>query len=1021
MAPFDPYHKWLGIPPAEQPPNHYRLLAIPQFEPDLDVIEAAAERQTVFLRTFQSGAHVEVAEALLNEVSAARICLLTPAEKTQYDQQLRRQLPPTVPPAGPSKKVSAVPKKVPAATVTAERTEPAEPSLVIRAEPRKHRKVKPFWQRGAFPVVVVGVVLLVMVIVITLGWEETSEPVAERRGTRHLQKPDDVREKGPSDDDPVNDDPVNDDPVNHQPTLDAIANLSIAEDTGQQTVNLAGITAGRLESQPLRITAISDQTGLIPNPAITYTSEESTGTINFTPVAEQSGKAKITVTVIDAGLDGIDGNDDDASRSRFFHVTVNPKTEDVSPSGTARWKFRAKGRIMLSSPAIGADGTVCFGSSDGYVYAVDGQTGVEKWKVQTGGAVNSSPAIGADGMVYFGSQDGCVYAVNGEIGVEKWSFKTDRQISSSPTISHDGNIYIGSDDSIFYALDSENGEERGRFVFKGPVRSVPAIGADRTVYIGSDDNKMYAVVAGLPVSKWSLETGGEVWSSPAVGSDGAVYVGSADGYLYAVNGKTGDEKWKIQTGGAVNSSPSIGSDGTVYFGSDDAYVYAVNGTTGGVKWKVRTGRAVFSSPAIGDDGTIYVGSLDGKVYALDGKNGVKKWELETDGSVYSSPAIGADGTVYIGSYDGYLYAIRSDSGGLAKSPWPMRGQNVRHTGHLSVDLVAKPKPKPKPLPAVVARNLEAYYPFQGDADDTSENAHHGAVLGAKPATDRFGVADRAYEFSGPKTRIEIPERNRLSDLTNFTISAWFKWDPDQETTKSFIISKSNANNQEQLSYQLYVDRTNPLAQSGDLRAKVGYRSSAPVLLLSATKVTAGQWYAVTFTYSAGAKIATLYLDGKKVAGRSQVKQPDLNGPAPVTIGRWHGSLDEICIFSRRLLKEEVESLYLSEVDLTGSWKSTETGSVYRLQDDGRMIEVELVKSEELLTFEGVLQRRWVTLNSSLWEFKFKELGDQMLVKGKSRGQITSKDKIELEVPFFVEENGELTEKPMQSTRWLRQP
>ena len=72
-------------------------------------------------------------------------------------------------------------------------------------------------------------------------------------------------------------------------------------------------------------------------------------------------------------------------------------------------------------------------------------------------------------------------------------------------------------------------------------------------------------------------------------------------------------------------------------------------------------------------------------------------------------------------------------------------------------------------------------------------------------------------------------------------------------------------------------------------------------------------------------------------------------------------------------------------------------------------------------YKGGLQRRWVTLNSSLWEFKFKELGDQMLVKGKSRGQITSKDKIELEVPFFVEENGELTEKPMQSTRWLRQP
>ena len=57
-----PYHKWLGIPPEEQPPDHYRLLSVPQFEPDADVIEGAAERQTVYLRTFQTGPDAELAE-----------------------------------------------------------------------------------------------------------------------------------------------------------------------------------------------------------------------------------------------------------------------------------------------------------------------------------------------------------------------------------------------------------------------------------------------------------------------------------------------------------------------------------------------------------------------------------------------------------------------------------------------------------------------------------------------------------------------------------------------------------------------------------------------------------------------------------------------------------------------------------------------------------------------------------------------------------------------------------------------
>ena len=42
---FDPYHKWLGIPPKDQPPNYYRLLAINLFESDAEVIDTAANRQ----------------------------------------------------------------------------------------------------------------------------------------------------------------------------------------------------------------------------------------------------------------------------------------------------------------------------------------------------------------------------------------------------------------------------------------------------------------------------------------------------------------------------------------------------------------------------------------------------------------------------------------------------------------------------------------------------------------------------------------------------------------------------------------------------------------------------------------------------------------------------------------------------------------------------------------------------------------------------------------------------------------
>jgi hypothetical protein len=67
--------------------------------------------------------------------------------------------------------------------------------------------------------------------------------------------------------------------VNDTPTLDALSNLSIAEDASEQTRNLAGITAGGGEFQPLRVTSTSSNTGLIPNPTVTYTTANATGSL----------------------------------------------------------------------------------------------------------------------------------------------------------------------------------------------------------------------------------------------------------------------------------------------------------------------------------------------------------------------------------------------------------------------------------------------------------------------------------------------------------------------------------------------------------------------------------------------------------------------------------------------------------------------------------------------------------------------------------------------------------------------
>ncbi len=123
---FNGYHVWLGIPPNEQPPNHYRLLGITQFETDLDVIDHAADRQMAHVRTFQSGRNAGLSQQILNELAMARLCLLSAADKkAAYDAQLRAKLAVAAPVSKALPVAQPVAKAIPRATPVAPVARPA--------------------------------------------------------------------------------------------------------------------------------------------------------------------------------------------------------------------------------------------------------------------------------------------------------------------------------------------------------------------------------------------------------------------------------------------------------------------------------------------------------------------------------------------------------------------------------------------------------------------------------------------------------------------------------------------------------------------------------------------------------------------------------------------------------------------------------------------------------------------------------------------------------------------------------
>jgi len=180
---FDPYHKWLGIADPERPPNHYRLLGLDVFESDAEVIEGAADRQMAHLRNLSGGSHSATAQRLLNEVSAARVCLLNTEKKARYDAALRTtadavsvsssgvQRAQPLPPAMGVARAAPVPA---AGIQTMAR--PAAPALKVRGGGRSASRRGNPW---VVPLVATGAVLAIVgiaIAVIVLALPSAEEP-----------------------------------------------------------------------------------------------------------------------------------------------------------------------------------------------------------------------------------------------------------------------------------------------------------------------------------------------------------------------------------------------------------------------------------------------------------------------------------------------------------------------------------------------------------------------------------------------------------------------------------------------------------------------------------------------------------------------------------------------------------------------------------------------------------------------------------------------------------------------------
>lgn len=224
--------------------------------------------------------------------------------------------------------------------------------------------------------------------------------------------------------------------------------------------------------------------------------------------------------------------------------------------------------------------------------------------------------------------------------------------------------------------------------------------------------------------------------------------------------------------------------------------------------------------------------------------------------------------------------------------------------------------------------LIAYYPFTGNAGDSSGNTNHGIVYGASLTTDRFGVANRAYSFNGTTNYIRVPNSSTLQASTyQLTISAWIKINQYSGTTNkaACILEKASGSSGDWgIVYQDFDN--NPSVEKLRFGGYVWHSSTIATQGYWTTTVPAtNQWYLLVYTID-GSSNTNYYINGvneSTISGSFSLwsnnsdmyigKSATANGTFYGSVGNnynfFNGSIDDIRIYNRALSESEVLSLY----------------------------------------------------------------------------------------------------------------
>ncbi|WP_049928814.1 PQQ-binding-like beta-propeller repeat protein [Halopiger goleimassiliensis] len=309
-----------------------------------------------------------------------------------------------------------------------------------------------------------------------------------------------------------------------------------------------------------------------------------------------------------------------------------------------------------SGPTL-VDGTLYFNTGDGYVYAIDLESGEQVWRYDLENAGYWGPTV-HDGVVYTTFQHK-LFAIDAAEGELIW----EREVLSSsvrgrlysPRPTDDGLIVQGGNE--LHRVEYEAGDVTSLAElddgWTNSLSAVPAIDDD-AAYLASDET-VYAIDLATGDVRWEFqnEEAIDLRDYDPVVVDGTVFVGP-----YALDIANGSKRWELEAGTPHNPSPSVDGE-HAYYNVAGTWL-AADVTTGETEWTVDVNPDPRGAkPVVTDDLVYFCRGLD--LAAIETDSGTVRWEYYTDDVDISfwNPFVVSDGALYALSSGGTCYAFTS--------------------------------------------------------------------------------------------------------------------------------------------------------------------------------------------------------------------------------------------------------------------------------------------------------------------------------------------------------------------------